>query len=456
MITNHLSLTFLGAAGTVTGSKTLVEYNNFRLMVDCGLFQGVKSLRKQNWKDYDEAEQLTDIVLTHAHLDHCGFLPRMVKQGFHGAIHCTPITAKLVKIILLDSAKIQEEDAERANRKNYSRHTPAEPLYTQEDVHKTLQLLVTHKFGEWVVPGPDLRFTFIANGHIPGSAMVELHAGEKRIIFSGDLGRLSPLIMPKPRPLPPSDLLILESTYGDRLHGVESAFDQIKDAVNRGYKNNGQILIPSFAVERAQEILFILITLISKREIPPLRIYLDSPMATAVTEVLYNYYDFLKDPELRSVLDAHLEIVSDHRASRSLVAMQEPKIVIAGSGMITGGRILHHLEEHISNPSTVIILPGFQAIGTRGHDLAKGVDEIKFFGTYHKVRAYVTQLTSLSAHADRDELISWIKNTAELPERIILNHGEENAAHSLKLKIEHEFGIPVTVATPSMQYVMDF
>ena len=456
MKTDSLDLTFLGAAGTVTGSKTLLNFNGTKVLIDCGLFQGVKSLRKQNWKNLDLASDVSDIILTHAHLDHCGYLPRLVKQGFEGSIHCTPITAKLVRIILLDSAKIQEEDAERANRKHYSQHNPAVPLYTMEDVHHTLSLIVTHEYNDWMVPGPDLRFTFIQNGHIPGSAMVEIHAGKKRIVFSGDLGRLTPLIMPKPKPLPETDLLIMESTYGDRLHGATSAFDQIMHAVNLGYEKKGQILIPSFAVERTQEILYILLCLIRDKKIPSLKIYLDSPMAAEVTRVLLNFYDFLKDPELHEIMKRNLEIVSDYRASQAIVAMEECKIVIAGSGMITGGRILHHLEAHISKPSTVVILPGFQALGTRGSDLAKGVPEIKFFGKYYKVRAQVTQLDSLSAHADRDELLNWVKHTSKLPKRIILNHGEETAAHSLKLKLEHELNVPTLVATPNMHYVIDF
>lgn len=456
MKANSLSLTFLGAAGTVTGSKTLLVYNDTKIMVDCGLFQGIKSLRKQNWDSLDSAIEVSDIILTHAHLDHCGYLPRLVKQGFNGAIHCTPITAKLVRIILLDSAKIQEEDAERANRKHYSKHSPAEPLYKVEDVYKTLELIVTHEYNDWMVPGPDLRFSFIQNGHIPGSAMVEIHAGEKRIVFSGDLGRSKPLIMPKPKSLPETDILILESTYGDRLHGTISAFDQIADAVNLGHKNKGQILIPSFAVERAQEIIYILLCLLRDKKIPPLRIYLDSPMAAEVTQVLLNFYDFLRDPELRDIMDRHLEIISDYRASQSIVTMDECKIVIAGSGMITGGRILHHLEAHISKPSTVVILPGFQAMGTRGRDLANHVPEIKFFGKYYKVKATITQLNSLSAHADRDELLDWVKHTPKLPSRIILNHGEECSAHSLKVKLEHELKIPVLVATANMQFAMDF
>lgn len=453
---NSLSLTFLGAAGTVTGSKTLLNFNGTKVLVDCGLFQGIKSLRKQNWEDLELASDVSDIILTHAHLDHCGYLPRFVKQGFKGAIHCTPITAKLVRIILLDSAKIQEEDAERANRKHYSKHEPAEPLYKVDDVYKTLELIVTHEFNEWMVPGPDLRFTFIQNGHIPGSGMVEIHAGEKVLVFSGDLGRPKPLIMPKPKPLPQADLLILESTYGDRLHGATSAFDQIMDAVNLGFKQKGQILIPSFAVERAQEIIYILLSLIRDKKIPPLRIYLDSPMAAEVTGVLLNFYDFLRNPELREIMDRHLEIVSDYRASQSIVAMEDCKIVIAGSGMITGGRILHHLEAHISKPSTVVILPGFQALGTRGRDLANHVPEIKFFGKYYKVKASITQLNSLSAHADRDELLEWVKHTPKLPSRIILNHGEESSTYSLKLKLEHELEIPVLASTPNLQFVMDF
>lgn len=453
---NSLSLTFLGAAGTVTGSKTLLNFNGTKVLVDCGLFQGIKSLRKQNWEDLELASDVSDIILTHAHLDHCGYLPRFVKQGFKGAIHCTPITAKLVRIILLDSAKIQEEDAERANRKHYSKHEPAEPLYKVDDVYKTLELIVTHEFNEWMVPGPDLRFTFIQNGHIPGSGMVEIHAGEKVLVFSGDLGRPKPLIMPKPKPLPQADLLILESTYGDRLHGATSAFDQIMDAVNLGFKQKGQILIPSFAVERAQEIIYILLCLIRDKKIPPLRIYLDSPMAAEVTGVLLNFYDFLRNPELREIMDRHLEIVSDYRASQSIVAMEDCKIVIAGSGMITGGRILHHLEAHISKPSTVVILPGFQALGTRGRDLANHVPEIKFFGKYYKVKASITKLNSLSAHADRDELLEWVKHTPKLPSRIILNHGEETSTYSLKLKLEHELEVPVLAATPNLQFVMDF
>ena len=456
MITNHLSITFLGAAGTVTGSKTLIGYNGYQVLLDCGLFQGVKSLRKENWKNFDEAPDIKDVIITHAHLDHCGYLPRMVKQGFHGVVHCTPVTAHLMKIILLDSAKIQEEDAERANRYHYTRHKPAQPLYSAEDVYKTLKLIQTHEFGEWMVPGPDLRFTFIPNGHIPGSAMVEIHGGEKRLVFSGDLGRLKPLIMQKPKTLPASDLLVLESTYGDRLHSTDSPFEQIMDAVNLGFNQKGQILIPSFAVERTQEILYVLICLIRDKKIPPLRIYLDSPMATAVTEVLMNYYDFLKDPELRSILDKHLEVVSDYRASQGVVAMKECKIVVAGSGMVTGGRILHHMEAHISNPSTVVILPGFQAAGTRGSDLANGVPEVKFFGKYYPVKARVFQLSSLSAHADRNELLEWVKNTPELPDRIILNHGEETASNSLKVKLEHELGIPVTTAMPNMQLILDY
>lgn len=455
-VNNQLSLKFLGGAGTVTGSKTLVNFNNQKILVDCGLFQGVKSLRKQNWADFDEASEISDVILTHAHLDHCGYLPKLVKQGFTGAIHCTPVTARLAEIILLDSAKIQEEDAEQANRKHYSKHNPAKPLYTSKDVHKCLQQFQPHEYGEWMVAGPDLRFQFIANGHIPGSGMVELHAGEKVIIFSGDLGRLKPLIMPKPKNLPPCELLILESTYGDRLHSTLDPFEQLGDAINKAHRRKGQVLIPSFAVERSQEIIYLLLKLMHERKIPKQKIYLDSPMAAAVTEVLIGFYDFLRDPELHHILMNQLEVVSDHRASRTIVNMMEPKIVIAGSGMITGGRILHHLEAHISDPKTMVILPGFQALGTRGHSLANSTTEVKFFGKYHAVKAEIIQLGGLSAHADREEIVEWLKMAEQLPGRIVLNHGEPHASDSLRVKLEHEFGLPVRVASANMEMVLDF
>lgn len=454
-MTNQLSLRFFGGAGTVTGSKTLVTFNGQRILIDCGLFQGVKALRNQNWEKLPYASEITDVVLTHAHLDHCGYLPSLVKQGFNGAIHCTPITARLAEIILMDSAKIQEEDAEEANRGHYSKHKPALPLYDTEDVKKCLRLFVTHEFGEWMVPGPNLRFVFHVNGHIPGSGMVELHAGEKILVFSGDVGRLKPLIMSKPKRLPACDLLVLESTYGDRLHSVLSPDDQMESIINKAIKKQGQILIPSFAVERSQEMIFLLISLMHEKRIPRLKIYLDSPMAAAVTEVLIDYYQFLKDPELRQVLMTQLEVITDHRASRTIVGMKEPKIVIAGSGMITGGRILHHLDAHISNPSTTVILPGFQAAGTRGYSLANGATEIKFFGNYHPVKAEIVQMEGLSAHADREELVEWVKKAEKLPGRIILNHGEPSASDSLRVKLEHELSVPVTIAARDMEVILD-
>tara|TARA_B100001245_G_scaffold236541_1_gene228177 strand:- start:1525 stop:2901 length:1377 start_codon:yes stop_codon:yes gene_type:complete len=454
--TNQLSLRFLGGAGTVTGSKTLLNFNGQKILVDCGMFQGLKSLRQQNWAGLEDAEEITDVILTHAHLDHCGYLPRLVRQGFKGTIHCTPITARLAEIILLDSAKIQEEDAAEANRKQYSKHKPAQALYNTKDVYKCLQQFQTHAFGEWMVPGPDLRFQFISNGHIPGSGMVELHAGEKVVVFSGDLGRMHPLIMPKPQKMPPCDLLILESTYGDRLHSVLSPFDQLEEAINRANQRKGQVLIPSFAVERSQEIIYLLLKLMSEKRIARQKIYLDSPMVAAVTEVLRDFYHFLREPELREILTSQFEVISDHRASRTIVSMAEPKIVIAGSGMITGGRILHHLEAHISDPKTLVILPGFQAPGTRGHSLTHHASEVKFFGKYHAVRAEIVQLRGLSAHADREEMVEWLKKADKLPGRIVLNHGEPHSSDCLRVKLEHEFHIPVRVASANMELVLDF
>lgn len=453
---HRLSLQFIGGAGTVTGSKTLLKFNGQKILIDCGLFQGIKRLREQNWSDFPEAEEITDVILTHAHLDHCGYLPRLFKQGFKGQIHCTPITARLTEIVLMDSAKIQEEDAARANRKNYSKHSPARPLYTTEDVKGCLSLFHTHEYEQWMVVGPDLRFNFISNGHIPGSAMVEIHAAHKTLLFSGDLGRSKPLIMAKPKAPPACDLMVLESTYGDRLHDTEEPLQQMETMIHRAFDRGGQVLIPSFAVERSQEIIYLLLKLMLDSRIPRVKVYLDSPMAAAVTRVLHDYYSFLRDPEMNAVMQQQLEIVADYRASQSVVSMSGPKVVIAGSGMITGGRILHHLEAHISDKRTMVILPGFQAIGTRGHQLAAGMEEIKFFGHFHKVKAEICQLMGLSAHADREEILAWIHSGPQLPGRIILNHGEPEASDSLRVKLEHELQIPVDVAQADMLLTLDF
>lgn len=434
----------------------MLSFNEYRVMIDCGLFQGLKSLRKQNWDELEDVHLINDVILTHAHLDHCGYLPRLVKQGFSGSIHCTPITAKLAEIILYDSAKIQMEDADRANRHHYSKHQPAKPLYTDKDVKQCLALLKVHDPGEWIVPATDLRFCFIENGHIPGSCMIELHAGVKRFVFSGDVGRMSPLIMSKPKQLPACDYLILESTYGDRLHKPGSSEDMLAELINKGVQRNAQILMPSFAVERAQEIIYLLLKLMIKSQIPRLKIFLDSPMAAKVTQVLENYYDFMSEPDFRDMFTRQLEVVSDYRASRAVVDISGPKIVIAGSGMITGGRILHHLAAHISNPDTLVILPGFQAPGTRGESLLHGASEIKFFGEFHQVKAEIFQMESLSAHADRDGLIQWVSEASDLPGRIFLNHGEERAADSLRIKLEKELNLPVMVAQPSMNLVLDY
>lgn len=451
-----LSLQFLGGAGTVTGSKTLLRFNSFGLLIDCGLFQGLKSLRRQNWDDLTQIDQINEVLLTHAHLDHCGYLPRMVKQGFEGPIHCTAITARLAEIILLDSAKIQMEDAERANSNHYTRHHPAEALYDDKDVYRCLKQFVIHEPEEWVVIAPDFRFQFIGNGHIPGSCMAEVHTGSRRFVFSGDVGRLNPLIMDPPERLPACDFLILESTYGNRLHDETPPEDTLAELINDGYKSRGQILMPSFAVERAQEIIYLLIKLMIEDRIPKLKIYLDSPMAAKVTEVLDSYYDFMSDPAFRQMLNRQLEVVSDYRASRTVVDMPGPKIVIAGSGMITGGRILHHLAAHISDPKTLVILPGFQAPGTRGETILNGSRAVKFFGEYHPVKARIAQMNSLSAHADQSELLQWVQDAEALPGRIYLNHGEATASDQLRIIMEDSLEIPVSVAQQGMEVILDY
>lgn len=451
----EVTIKFLGGAGTVTGSKTIVQCGDERVLIDCGMFQGIKDLRKRNWEEFPDLDQLDAVVLTHAHLDHCGLVPRLVRQGFRGPVYCTPITARLVRIIWQDSAKIQMEDAEKANQEGYSRHKPAQPLYDTHDVEKSLPLLRKVDFKKpFTTEKAGLTLEFISNGHIPGSAMVYCQTSRYRLVFSGDLGRSKPLIMAQPEPLPACDLLVLESTYGDRTHPEESPFDQMEYLIKEALAEKGQILIPSFALERAQEIMYILLRLMRDKRLPLLKMYLDSPMAASVTAELMDYFPFLRDPEFRAIREKSIQVVSDHQASRAVVAMPGPKVVIAGSGMITGGRILHHMEAHLSKKSTMVILPGYQAPGTRGYSLARGEKEIKFFGKYHRVNARIERIDGLSAHADRQELVDWVKNGASLPGRVILNHGEPHAVNSLRVKLEHELGIPVQAAVDGLEMAL--
>lgn len=454
MENQEVDIVFYGGAGTVTGSKILLTYQNRKILIDCGLFQGLKHLRQKNWEELPiAASEIDEVILTHAHLDHCGYLPRLVKQGFTGPIHATEPTIELAQIILEDSGKIQEEEAEDANIRAYTKHEKALPLYDVEDAKRVAKFFVAHKNSEMVLLGDDFKFQFHHSGHILGGAMVELIAGDKTIVFSGDIGQEEPLLLYPPKRMRNADLVVLESTYGDRLHFNEDPKSLLRETIANTYINGGILFIPTFAVERAQEILYLLSLLIEENAIPDIPIYLDSPMAVKATHVFYDFPDWhTLSSEAVQKLQDEVTLVSDYKESMRLVEDKESKIVLAGSGMITGGRILHYLERHIGNPANTILLAGFQAVGTRGHSLANGAQEIKFFGDWHTVKANIVQMHSLSAHGDQNDLLNWLSEFKISPKKVLLNHGEPSASHQLELKIQDELKIDAETAIPIVHY----
>ncbi|MCB0522319.1 MAG: MBL fold metallo-hydrolase [Lewinellaceae bacterium] len=451
-----LQLQFLGAAGTVTGSKTLIEYSGKHLLVDCGLFQGLKELRLQNRYSFPiDPKTIGNLLLTHAHLDHCGYIPLLVKNGFHGDIQCTEPTKDLTEIILKDSAKIQEEEAERANKHGYSKHSPAKPLYDLKDVMKSLPLFVTHNYHEWVILDEFAKFQFRNVGHILGSAMLELRLDGKTLLFTGDLGRQKPMLLPPPENVKQADVLVIESTYGDRLHPTDNAKEELHDIIWQTNHKGGILIIPTFAVERAQELIYLLSQLKEENRLPGIKIYLDSPMGVSATNVMMKLpgWHSLSGDEIRA-MDGVVHLITDANASRAIVADPGPKIAMAGSGMITGGRVLHYLNSYIGEERNTVLLVGFQAAGTRGRALEEGATELKFFGQFHPVKAEIKKITSLSAHADQGEIMAWLRHFEKAPEQVFINHGEPHASDTLRLKIQSELGWNVQVAKPGQVYAV--
>lgn len=450
-----VTLTFLGGAGTVTGSKSLIEVGGKRILVDCGLFQGLKELRLKNREDFPvDPKSIDAIVLTHAHLDHCGYIPLLVKKGFKGHIHCTEPTADLTEIILKDSAKIQEEDAERANRHNYSKHEKAEPLYTIKDVLASLPLFRTHQLHQWVILNEFIKFEFLNSGHILGGAFVNMLVNDKKIVFSGDIGRAHPMLLFPPKKIEEADYIILESTYGDREHVVEDVKQELLNIIQETYDNGGILLVPSFAVERTQEIIYLMYQLAEENKLPKMPIYLDSPMGINATNTYNKYHEWqaISSYEINHMYDDVL-LVEDMEQSKIIVADKRPKIVLAGSGMIEGGRMLHYLNNHLDNPNNTLLFIGYQGEGTRGRAIMEGAQEIKFFGEYRKVRCNIRSIASLSAHGDRNEMIQWLTNFTEKPKTIFLNHGEAHQSDALRVKIEHELHWNVVI--PKMGDICD-
>lgn len=452
------TIQFLGAAGTVTGSMHLVTVGGRRVLLDAGLFQGEKALRLRNWGTrLDDPAHLDAIVLSHAHIDHSGYLPLLVRQGFPGPIYCTPSTAELLTVMLPDAAHLQEEDAERANRRGYTKHSPALPLYTSADAYRTLERLERRPFE---APFPVTRGFLVRYrpaGHILGAATVDIEiTGERppatRLVFSGDLGRWDRPILVDPAPVPAADVLLLESTYGDRQHPPD-AEGELARIIRDGAARGGAIVIPAFAVGRTQELIWMLDRLVAQARVPALPVYVDSPSAIEVTNV-YDHHREEHDADMARQVKAGADPLRGDRVhyarsqqeSMALNDLRGPAIIISASGMATGGRIVHHLDHRIGDPRTTVLLVGFQAAGTRGRALKEGARTLRMFGREVAVRAKVESLDALSAHADQGELLRWAAGFAQPPARTYLVHGEPSAATALAEAMRARFHWNVMVA----------
>jgi|KBSSwiStaDraftv2_1062776.scaffolds.fasta_scaffold189814_2 metallo-beta-lactamase family protein len=447
-----VTLRFLGGVGTVTGSKYLVTTRGGRFLLDCGLFQGLKALRLRNWEPFPfDAAGVSVVVLSHAHIDHSGALPLLARQGFRGAIHCTAGTQSLLGVMLRDAAHLQEEEARFANRHGYSKHRPALPLYTVEDAEAALRLSRPHRYGEPVAIAPDITVIFRRAGHILGSASVELSLGGRRLVFSGDLGRWNRPILRDPELVEDADVLLLESTYGDRVHAQNAAeilAEVVRDAAARG----GALIVPAFAVGRVQELIWTLRRLEDEGKIPSLPVFLDSPMAIDVTEI-YCRHPEEHDLDMQALMDARrcplccrqYQLVRTVQESKALNGREGAMIIIAGSGMLTGGRVLQHLKRRLHDERTTVLLPGFQAEGTRGRALQEGARELRIHGQLVPVRARVLTLDGLSAHADREEIFRWLAGFRRSPRRVYVVHGEPAASESLAAAVRSRLGWTVEV-----------
>jgi len=437
-----MQLTFLGATGTVTGSKYLVTAGGRRILVDCGLFQGLKQLRLKNWEPLPVDPGSVDaVVLTHAHIDHSGYLPLLVRNGFRGKVYCSSATRDLCGILLPDSGRLQEEEADYANRSGFSKHTPALPLYTQQDAERCLSQLVPLNFTSDTDLGSGAVLRLAHAGHILGSAFVSLkHAGVD-LLFSGDVGRPRDPVMLEPSAMPRADYLVLESTYGDRLHDPADPLVELAAIINRTVDRGGVVIVPTFAVGRAQQLLYYLYKLKTTRRIADVPVYLNSPMALDVTRIFLAHRDEHRlTPEQCEAMFGSVRIVNTPEESKHLNRRGGPMIILAGSGMATGGRVVHHLKAFAPDPKNTILFAGFQAAGTRGATILSGADSVKIHGQYVPVRAEVKILSNLSAHADYAELLEWLDHFDAPPKQIFITHGEPVAADALRHRIEERKG----------------
>jgi metallo-beta-lactamase family protein len=438
-----LQLTFLGAAGTVTGSKYLLERQGHRILIDCGLFQGFKSLRLKNWARLPvEPRSIAAVVLTHAHLDHSGYIPLLVKQGFRGPIYCTESTRQLCEILLPDSGHLQENDADFANRHRFSKHKPALPLYTQDDAERSLHYLKSVRFGETVKLPGGAAARWRRAGHILGAASVQIDWDSVATVFSGDVGRFNDPMMVDPTTIADADYLLVESTYGDRLHSKADPEDALGEIINRTVHRGGTVVVPAFAVGRAQSILFHVQNLRAAGRLPAtVPVFLDSPMAIDASDIFCaNMADHRLSVAQCQKFQSGVRYVRDAEESKQLTASPMPKVIISASGMATGGRVLHHLKQYAPDTRSTILFTGFQAGGTRGAAMVAGAQSVKIHGSYVPVRAEVKNLDMLSAHADSDELMRWLRGFKKAPRRTFVTHGEPLAADTFRHRIEEELG----------------
>jgi metallo-beta-lactamase family protein len=441
-----MRIDFLGGTGTVTGSKDLLTHNGKRLLVDCGLFQGLKQLRLRNWDALPfDASAIDAVLLTHAHMDHSGFVPRLVKLGFKGRVYCTAATRELCELLLPDSGRLQEEETDFANRHGFSKHKPALPLYTEQDARAALKRFECVSFEEECSPWTGWSWQLRRAGHILGAASLRVAWNEGSILFSGDLGRSDDLVMRPPQEAAPADYVVVESTYGNRLHLEADTLAELAGVINRTAARGGVLVVPAFAVGRAQTLLHCIQMLKREGRIPDMPVYLNSPMAADATRLYKAHLDEHRmSAEQCADMSGRTIIVNTIEESKRLNRLSYPSIIVSASGMATGGRVLHHLKAYASDARNTILFAGFQAAGTRGATLLAGADSVKIHGTYVPVRAEVANLETLSAHADREQLLAWLA-PQKSPRRVFVTHGEPVAADALRLAIEERYGWPCTV-----------
>lgn len=445
----HVTIKFLGGAKTVTGSRYLLSIGHYKVLVDCGLFQGLKDYRLRNWDAFPlSPSEIDAVILTHAHIDHSGYLPKLVKEGFKGKIYCTTPTTELVKILLLDSGKLQEEEAQYAAKKGYSKHEKPQPLYSREDAEKVFPLFYSVDFEEEIKLTNDIKVSFYNAGHILGAAIVKMkikgESQEKKIVFSGDLGRYHDPILNPPNRLPFADILLMESTYGNRKQTHHKPEEELGRAIRETYRNGGVSIIPAFAVGRTQLILYYLHLLQQKGKIPNIPIYVDSPMAIDVTKLYkqFNKYHKLgatfEDDGGNPFLNKNLHYYQSQEASISLNAIRGDAIILSASGMATGGRILHHLYNRLPNEQDSFIFVGYQAEGTRGRRILDGEKTSRMYGIEVPIKAKTYYIEGLSAHADQEELMEWAEGFVSKPKMAFMVHGEKEASEALSIRLKDE------------------